>query len=123
MKFDPANAMNIENLTNEAGIGEDEMAVFEENGEGVYCIRQGSRGYIEDITFVGTGPEFDYTDYEEAAEERFYEEHDEDEEFEAEFEHCEWEGMTFVCAENEEEADVYIYFAPSVKETFYATFA
>ena len=123
MKFEDGHAMNIDDLLNQAGIGDDEMAVFEENGEGVYCIQQGSRGEINDVDFLGASNEFAYTDYAEAAEERFYEEHDEDEEFEAEFEHCEWEGMTFVCAKNEEEEDVYIYFAPSVKETFHASFA
>ena len=123
MKFTPAHAMNIKDLQNEAGVDNDELAIFEENGEGVYLIREGSRGYIEGITFVGKGAEFEYTDYAEIEEELFYQEADEDEEFEPEFQYCEFEDMKFVCAQNEEEADVYVYFAPSVKEAYDATFA
>jgi hypothetical protein len=117
MKFETSHALNVNDLINTFGVDEDDIVnVFEANGEGVYLIRSGSRGYIDEITFQGKGPEFEYTDYVEIEEELFYQEADEDEEFDPEFQFCEWEDQAFVCAQNEEESDVYVYFAPSIKE-------
>jgi hypothetical protein len=123
--FPVTSALGLEELYVAVGVdpaNTDLLSVFEENGEGVYCMREGSRGEVEDVCFVGKGPDFEYTDYADNDDDDDDDDEDEDEDEDGddqnEFQWCEWEDDKFICSEFEEGADAYIYFAPSVKAAY-----
>ena len=85
------------------------------NGTGVYKVESGSRGYIEDVDFVGKSPTFEYRDYSgdfDGMDSEFDDEDDEamgfdDDEFTGTY----WDEKVFEVGKNEEESDVYFYWS------------
>lgn len=133
MKFKSTQAMNTVGAYTYFGtdVITDYNTLFSTHGEGVYVVSTGSRGMVEHVEFVGAGADFDFTDYTdyegqlEQAKDDIDEDADDDDradtlagfEYDMEFTTCDWDGMVFVCGRSEEEADVYIHFAPSVVES------
>ncbi len=114
--FKPEQAMNISQVHDRFGDVSDWKKVFE-NGPGVYMVYSGSRGYIEDIEYIGKGPRFEYDTYGGVSDN--WEPDDEDEDAgwsddmgyddTNEFTETYWDNNVFEVGRSEEEADVYFY--------------
>lgn len=113
--FKPEYAMNISQVDKRFGNVRDWKDIFK-NGAGVYMADTGSRGELENISYVGKGPGFDYDTYGGVGDN--WEPDDEDDEdgyaddeggYEDEFTSAEWDGNVFEVGRSEEEADVYFY--------------
>jgi hypothetical protein len=127
MKFDSTQAMNLVTLAVQFGndFVDDFAGAFSAHGEGVYCITTGSRGEVEGVEFATADAIFahtDHTDYEGQLEQARDNDEEDEEDFEEDFEYdteftsCSWDENTFVCGVDEEHAEVYVYFAPSLLE-------
>ena len=115
-RFTKDKVVNMQELKDE--FGEDQLTQFADvfkNGKGVYKIFSGSRGYLEDVTFLGTSPEFTYETYpnphaDEPEDEDMFDPHDFDGGYD-EFTEPAWDRQFFSVGLNEEEYEVYTYWS------------
>ena len=116
--FKPEQAMSISQVDERFGNMRPYKETFK-NGAGVYMADVGSRGMLEDVTYIGSGPGFDFETYgsDQWDEEPYGDEDEEDEMYgdegdtdrHDEFTQATWDRNVFVVGRNEEESDEYFY--------------